>query len=77
MTVSKRIKNQGFIVFDPNFGPKYFDDHQKNVTNWLLDGSFVYQEDMIVGLDKAPEAFLAMLKGENFGKSVVKITDPE
>ncbi|MCJ1332519.1 hypothetical protein MMC10_009212 [Thelotrema lepadinum] len=77
LIVGKRIKNQGFIVFDANQGPKYFDEHQKNITKWLLDGSFKALEDVTAGLDKAPEAFLAMLKGENFGKAVIKIADLE
>ena len=57
-------------------GPKYFDDHQKNLTNWLVDGSFKTIED-VSGLDKAPEALVGLYKGDNFGKAVLKIADPE
>ena len=34
-----------------------------------------YKEDIWQGIEKAPEAFDAMLKGENFGKTLVQVTE--
>jgi NADPH-dependent curcumin reductase len=34
-----------------------------------------YREDVWEGLERAPEAFAAMLRGDNFGKTLVKV-DP-
>lgn len=75
LIVGKSIKYQGFIVNDKNMGPKYFKDHLENVTKWLVSGSFVAQEDVTDGIEKAPEGFVGMLKGDNFGKAVLKIAD--
>ena len=75
MTSYKRVKYQGFVVSDANMGPKYIKEFLSNVTKWLLDGSFVTREDVTDGIDKAPAAFVGMLKGENFGKAVLKIAD--
>ena len=75
MMVGRRLKYQGFIVSDENMGPKYNDEFMRNLSKWLLDGSFVAQDDVTEGIDKAPEAFVGMLKGENFGKAVLKIAD--
>ena len=73
--VGKRLKMQGFIVFDANMGPKYAADHQKNVAKWISEGTFKAQQSVTVGIDNAVTGFLGMLKGENFGKSVLAIED--
>ncbi|MAO55730.1 MAG: NADP-dependent oxidoreductase, partial [Rhodospirillaceae bacterium] len=41
----------------------------------LASGRVTYRVDVADGLENAPAAFVAMLKGENFGKQVVKIAD--
>lgn len=73
--VGKRLKMQGFIVFDANMGPKYAADHQKNVAKWISEGTFKAQQSVTVGIDNAIKGLLGMLKGENFGKSVLTIED--
>lgn len=75
--VGKRLKMQGFIVFDANMGPKYAADHQKNVAKWISEGTFIARQSVTVGIDNAVKGFLGMLKGENFGKSVLEIEDME
>jgi len=69
--IFKRIRMQGFVVMDSiaEYQERFF----KDVTAWLNDGSVVYKEDVAVGIEKAPEAFVGMLQGKNFGKQVVKI----
>lgn len=73
--VGKRLRMQGFIVFDANMGPKYAADHQKNVAKWISEGTFKAQQSVTVGIDNAVKGLLGMLKGENFGKSVLAIQD--
>ncbi|KAF2100595.1 NAD(P)-binding protein [Rhizodiscina lignyota] len=73
--VGQRIKMQGFIVTDANMGPKYDDEHQKNVQKWIADGSFKAQFSTTHGIDNAAEGFIGMLKGENFGKAVLEVAD--
>ena len=71
--VTKRLKMQGFIVSDPGFGPKYAQDHQKNVSKWIADGTFKTQMSTTVGIDNAVQGLLGMLRGDNFGKAVLEI----
>ncbi|KAI4868194.1 NAD(P)-binding protein [Hypoxylon rubiginosum] len=71
--ISKLITMQGFLVGQPEFGGAYFEEHQKQVQKWIADGSFKSKFDVTEGIDKAAEGFVAMLKGENFGKAVLKI----
>ncbi|KAL8732722.1 MAG: hypothetical protein Q9181_003851 [Wetmoreana brouardii] len=73
--VSKRLKMQGFIVGDPEYGPKYAAEHQKNVAKWIHDGSFKAQQSVTKGIDNAIDGLLGMLKGENFGKAVLTIRE--
>ena len=73
--VAKRLTMRGFIVGDPDMGPKYAVDHQKNVAKWISDGSFKAQQSVTVGIDNAVKGLLGMLKGENFGKAVLQIEE--
>ena len=75
VVVGKRIRMQGFIVGDANMGPRYASDHQKNVAKWISEGTFKAQQSITVGIDNAIKGFLGMLKGDNFGKSVLTIED--
>ncbi|KZL25967.1 NADP-dependent oxidoreductase [Pseudovibrio sp. WM33] len=69
----KKIRMQGFIIFDsfPNLYPKFAADMQQ----WIAEGKVKYREQMVDGLENAPEAFMGLLEGKNFGKLVVKIGD--
>lgn len=62
--VGKRLKIQGFIVGDPNMGPKYAAEHQKNVQKWIHEGKFKAQQSVTDGIDNAIDGLLGMLKGE-------------
>ena len=71
----KRIKWQGFLVFDPNI-MKWSKDRDENVSKWIADGSFKSVDHVTHGIDNAVDGFLGMLRGENLGKSFIKISDP-
>lgn len=75
MIVSKRITMRGFIVSDKDMGPKYYAEHQEKMQKWLHEGTCKAKLHVTDGLDKAAEGFVGLLKGENFGKAVVKIAD--
>jgi NADPH-dependent curcumin reductase CurA len=36
---------------------------------WLAEGTIVYREAVVDGLENAPAAFIGMLRGDNFGKA--------
>ena len=75
MMVRKRIRWQGFLVFDPNI-TGHLQDRDEKVSAWILDGSLKSVDHVTDGMDHAVEGFLGMLKGENLGKSILKIADP-
>lgn len=74
-TVSKRLTIRGFLVTDPDFGPKYAAEHQENVAKWIHEGKFKVRMSTTDGIDNAAAGFLGMLEGKNFGKSILKIAD--
>jgi NADPH-dependent curcumin reductase CurA len=71
--VAKRLTMRGFIVFDPDFGPKYHKQHQENVQKWIHEGSFKAEQSVTVGIDKSPEGLLGLFEGKNFGKAVLEV----
>lgn len=63
---------QGFIIFD-DYGHRYGEFYQQ-MSAWLGEGRRIkYREDIVDGLENAPEAFIGLLEGKNFGKLVVRI----
>jgi NADPH-dependent curcumin reductase CurA len=68
--LTKRLTLRGFIVGD--FAAQA-PDFAREMSAWVRDGRVKYREDVVEGLEHAPEAFIGMLKGRNFGKLLVKI----
>ena len=69
--LSKKLKVQGFIIFD-DFGHLY-PEFAKEMGSWVESGQIKYREEIIDGLENAPEAFTGLLRGENFGKRVIRV----
>ncbi len=66
----KRIRMQGFIVFDYEGRQAEFLGPMRQ---WLAEGKVKFREDIVEGLENAPRAFMGLLTGENFGKLVVRV----
>jgi NADPH-dependent curcumin reductase CurA len=45
------------------------------MAQWIGVGQVKDREDFVGGLERAPEAFIGMLKGKNFGKLIVPVVD--
>jgi NADPH-dependent curcumin reductase CurA len=69
--LSKRIRMQGFIILD-HYGER-FDAFRREMSAWLDSGRITLREDIVDGLEQAPAALARLLKGGNFGKTVVKV----
>jgi NADPH-dependent curcumin reductase CurA len=68
--VGRRVSMRGFIVSD--FASKY-GPAMRQMGEWIRLGRVKYKEDIVEGIDKAPRAFIGLLRGENFGKLQVKL----
>ncbi len=67
----KRIRIQGFIIFD-DYAP-HFPEFRRMMADLLRQNKIYYREDMVEGLEQAPQAFGGMLQGHNHGKLVVRV----
>jgi len=65
-----RIRLQGMIVFD---WKERYGEAMKALGGYFGEGKLKYRESVIEGLDNAPRGLIALLKGENFGKQLVKL----
>jgi NADPH-dependent curcumin reductase CurA len=70
--LTKRLLIRGFIVTD--FAAKHA-DFLRDVSAWIKEGRIKYREDVAVGLENAPQAFMGLLKGKNFGKQLVRVSE--
>ena len=65
-----RMKIEGFIVSEHM---EVWPEALKELGTLVATGKLKYRESVAQGLDSAPEAFLGLLKGKNFGKQLVKL----
>jgi NADPH-dependent curcumin reductase len=68
--LTKRLNIRGFIVTD--FAPLRA-DFLRDMSQWVREGKVKYKESVTDGLDGAPNAFMGLLKGANFGKQLVRV----
>jgi NADPH-dependent curcumin reductase CurA len=62
-------------LFVGNFVAEHQERFLAEMADWLRDGSIHYREDVWYGLEQAPGAFAAMLRGDNFGKTLVAVAE--
>ena len=67
--LSKRINMRGFIVSDFYSRREEFN---KEMVPWVKEGRVKYREHVIEGLENAPRGLIGLLRGENFGKTLVR-----
>ncbi|MGO1550270.1 MAG: NADP-dependent oxidoreductase [Nesterenkonia sp.] len=70
--LTRSLLLRGFIQRE--FLDPMFSDFLTDMTQWVASGDVVYTEDITEGLERAPEAFIGMLRGENFGKTIIRIS---
>jgi len=69
--LTKSLTLRGFINYE--FSAEHFAPFLRTVAAGLADGRIRYREDITNGLENAPAAFIGMLEGRNFGKTLVRV----
>ena len=69
--LSKSLTLRGFIYYE--YASEHYADFLREVGAGIADGRIRYREDIVDGLEKAPEALIGMLDGRNFGKVIVRV----
>ena len=68
--IKKSALMQGFLVRD------HMEDFERAISElagWLKSGELKYDETIVEGFDKTPQAFIDLFDGKNLGKMVVKV----
>jgi NADPH-dependent curcumin reductase CurA len=74
LMVTKRLRLQGFIVFDHN---ARFPEFIAEVGPWVRSGELAYRETIVEGLENIPAAFAGLFHGDNIGKMLVRVGPDE
>jgi NADPH-dependent curcumin reductase len=69
----KRVRMQGFIILD-HYGER-FETFQLHMRELVRNGAIRIDEEVVVGLENAPSAFMDMLEGRHLGKVVVALPE--
>jgi NADPH-dependent curcumin reductase CurA len=70
VAVRKRLTLQGFIVSDHLQRQAQF---YADMGAWIAAGKIKWQETIVDGIERAPQAFIGLFKGENLGKMLVRL----
>ncbi len=70
--VRRSLQIRGYI--NTEFVEEHYDGFIKELAPKIASGRIRYREDIVSGLESAPEAFIGMLAGRNFGKLLIKVS---
>ena len=68
--IGKRVRMEGMLVFD------FLDQRDKflkDMSGWIKSGAVIWEESITEGLENAPAAFIGLFKGDNMGKSLIRL----
>jgi len=68
----KRARMQGFLVFDYN---DRYGEAISALTPLIKADKLRYREDVLEGIDKAPDAIASLYRGDNLGKRLIRIAN--
>ena len=68
--IVKRARAEGFLVFD--FAGRV-PEAQRQMAQWIKEGTVKYHESVVDGLENAAAAFIGLFHGQNLGKQLVRV----
>lgn len=66
----KRARIQGFVIFDH---PQHGDVARADLQRWIGEGRLQYVEEVLDGIEQAPDAIAGLYRGENLGKRLIRL----
>jgi NADPH-dependent curcumin reductase CurA len=61
---------QGFLIFDHK---DYYPTARRDLREWIRSGAIRYKEDILEGIEAAPDSIAGLYRGENIGKRLIKV----
>lgn len=71
LLTTHQARMEGFLVFQFS---QHHDEARRRLAAWIREGKIKYKEDVVEGIENAPAAFIGMMRGENFGKLLVRVS---
>lgn len=68
----KRARMQGFVIFDH---ADHYPAARRDLAQWLREGKLTYLEDVLDGIEHAPDAIAGLYRGENLGKRLIRLAE--
>jgi NADPH-dependent curcumin reductase len=68
--LNKRARMQGYVIFD--YAPRY-GEALAELTPWVQAGRIRFREDILEGIEHAPDAIAGLYRGDNLGKRLIRI----
>lgn len=68
--LTKRARMQGYVIFD--YAPRY-NEALAELTPWVQAGRIRFREDIMEGIEHAPDAIAGLYRGDNLGKRLIRI----
>lgn len=70
---TRRSRAEGFLVFD--YQDRY-DEARRDLQRWINEGKIHWQEDVVEGLENAPQTLQRLFDGKNLGKQILQVAEP-
>ena len=69
--ITQRLRMEGLVVYDHHV---QFDEARRQMAAWVHEGKLTWREEIIEGIERAPEAFIGLFRGDSFGRRLVHVT---
>ena len=66
----KRARMQGFVILDHR---DHYATARADLARWVREGAIRFEEDILDGIDRAPDAIAGLYRGENLGKRLIRV----
>ncbi len=68
--ITHRLTMSGLVVYDYR---ARFPQAMAEMAGWIREGRLKHREEFVDGLERAPEAFIGLFRGDNFGRRLVRV----
>ena len=68
--LTRRARMQGFVIFDH---PEYAAGARAELARWVHEGKLHYVEEVLEGIESAPDAIAGLYRGDNLGKRLIRL----